>query len=111
MENGGGGGGGGKNGIYGTISGPLYYILITGSNKCVYIMADVATGKQWREFYLGNKRLPPHFDREHASPEISTPFCLGLSAIEGIVGKVGLGIYAKNSSASRMLVLVISRLF
>ena len=51
-------------------------------------MAAVATGKSWRDFFDKNIHLPAAFDREHVAQQISTPVCIGLNTVEGIIGQV-----------------------
>ncbi|KAL8622715.1 hypothetical protein ACOMHN_009349 [Nucella lapillus] len=48
-------------------------------------MAGVLTGKSWINFWTQNYHLPAAFDREHAAHDVSTPICLNLKSVVGLV--------------------------
>ncbi|XP_076451476.1 nephrocystin-4-like [Babylonia areolata] len=48
-------------------------------------MAGVLTGKSWIDFWTKNYHLPPAFDREHAAHDVSTPVCINLKSVVGLV--------------------------
>ncbi|XP_041378583.1 nephrocystin-4-like [Gigantopelta aegis] len=48
-------------------------------------MAGVLTGKSWRDFLEKTAHLPPAFEREHAAHDISTPLCINLKSVQGLV--------------------------
>lgn len=52
------------------------------------MMAGVLTGKSWREFLAKNYHLPAAFDRQHAAHEISTPMCISLKSVVGLLNPV-----------------------
>ena len=51
-------------------------------------MAGVLTGKSWIDFWTKNYHLPAAFDREHASHDISTPICINLKSVVGLMNPV-----------------------
>ena len=56
--------------------------------QIVYNMAAPLTGKSWRDFLDKNKQLPPAFDREHAAHDISTPICINIKSLTGLINQV-----------------------
>ncbi|KAK7093407.1 nephrocystin-4-like isoform X1 [Littorina saxatilis] len=48
-------------------------------------MAGILTGRSWIDFYSKNYHLPAAFDREHAAHDISTPICINLKSVVGLM--------------------------
>ena len=70
----------------------------SSSLRNVYNMAAGGRVKNWRDFLDRNNVIPVAWDRQSSSPDESSPFCLSIKTVEGLIPKVNHSSNPQNKN-------------